>query len=95
MHGDGWREHFERLKSHLKVAYVKDAKRDGRWVPFGEGDVGRTGYFGLLKQLGYHAPLCLHIEFDWSLQGKSKTRPALLKALKDSSRVLKQWLAEA
>ena len=95
VHGDDWKAHFEKLKAHLKVAYVKDATRAGRWVPFGQGDVGQTGYFKLLKQLGYSAPISLHIEFDWSEKGKSKTRPALVKALKDSSRVLNQWLAEA
>ncbi|MEY2428193.1 MAG: hypothetical protein QOJ40_1078 [Verrucomicrobiota bacterium] len=95
VHGEEWKAHFEQIKSHLKVAYVKDATRAGRWVPFGQGDVGQAGYFKMLKQLGYKAPISLHIEFDWSDKGKSKTRSALLKALKDSSRVLKQWLAEA
>ena len=95
VHGDGWRRHFEALKSHLKIAYVKDVTRAGRWVPFGKGDIGATGYFSLLKQLGYHAPVSLHIEFDWSDGGKSKTRAALLKALQESSRTLKRWLASA
>ena len=93
VHGDDWREHFEKLKSHLKIAYVKDVKREGRWVPFGEGDIGSTGYFKLLKELKYQAPVSLHIEFDWTDGGKSKTRPALVKALQDSSRMLRRWLA--
>ena len=92
VHGDKWRGHFEKLKSHLKIAYVKDVKREGRWVPFGEGDVGSTGYFKLLKELTYQAPVSLHIEFDWTDGGKTKTRPALVKALQDSSRVLRRWL---
>ena len=92
VHGDDWRGHFEKLKSHLKIAYVKDVKREGRWVPFGEGDIGSTGYFKLLKELKYQAPISLHIEFDWTSGGKSKTRPALVKALQDSSRVLRRWL---
>ena len=95
VHGDDWRRHFEKLKPHLKIAYVKDVKREGRWVPFGEGDIGSTGYFKLLKELKYQAPVSLHIEFDWTDGGKSKTRPALVKALKDSSRVLRRWLASA
>jgi len=94
VHGDDWRRHFEKLKSHLKVAYVKDVTRGGRWVPFGEGDIASTGYFKLLKQSGYRAPISLHIEFDWSEGGKSKTRPALLKALEESARVLRRWLAQ-
>jgi len=95
VHGDGWREHFEKLRAHLKVAYVKDATREGRWVPFGEGDVGQTGYFKMLQQMGCHAPFCLHIEFDWSDKGKNKTRAALVKALEGRRRVLKEWLAAA
>ena len=95
VHGDEWKSHFQKLKSHLKVAYIKDATRAGRWVPFGQGDVGQSGYFKLLKQIGYHAPISMHIEFDWTDKGQAKTRAALVKALQDSSRVLKQWLAEA
>ena len=95
VHGDDWHRHFERLKSHLKVAYVKDVKPGGRWVPFGQGDVGSTDYFKLLKQTGYRAPVSLHIEFDWSEGGKSKTRAALVKALRESAQVLRSWLAAA
>ncbi len=95
VHGDGWRPYFEKLKSHLKIAYVKDVNRDGKWVPFGEGELARTGYFSLLKQLGYRAPISLHIEYAWVAQGEKPTRQALVKALQDSSGVLKQWLASA
>ena len=93
VHGDDWRRHFEKLKSHLKIAYVKDVTRAGRWVPFGEGDIASTGYFKLLKQMGYQAPVSLHIEFDWSDGGKAKTRAALVKALQDSAGVLRRWLS--
>lgn len=95
VHGDDWRRHFDKLKSHLKIAYVKDVTRAGRWVPFGEGDVGSTGYFKLLKQMDYRAPISLHIEFDWTDGGKAKTRAALVKALQASSRVLRHWLSQA
>jgi sugar phosphate isomerase/epimerase len=95
VHGGDWRQHFEKLKPHLKIAYVKDVKREGRWVPFGEGDIAATGYFKLLKELNYQAPISMHIEFDWTDGGKSKTRPALLKALQDSAGVLRRWLASA
>ena len=95
VHGDQWRSHFEKLKPYLKVAYVKDAKREGgRWVPFGQGDVGSTGYFKLLKEINYHAPISLHIEFDWTDNGKNKTREALVKTLKESATVLRGWLAK-
>jgi len=93
VHGDAWRAHFAKLKSHFKIAYVKDVKRSGGWVPFGAGDIASTGYFGLLLQMNYQAPTSLHIEFDWTDAGKSKNRPALVRALKDSSRTLRQWLS--
>jgi sugar phosphate isomerase/epimerase len=95
VHKEEWRARFEALKSHIKVAYVKDAKMAGRWVPFGEGDVGHLGYFKLLKQMGYHAPISMHIEFDWTEKGKTKNRETLVKALRDSAAVLRKWLAEA
>jgi L-ribulose-5-phosphate 3-epimerase len=91
VHGDDWRPHFEALKPHLKVAYIKDAKHQG-FVPFGEGEVGKCGYFKVLKEIGYHAPLCMHIEFDWSQKGKNKTRNALLQALTQSRKVLSDWV---
>ena len=37
VHQDQWRKHFDEIKSHLKIAYVKDASKNGRWVPFGQG----------------------------------------------------------
>jgi len=96
VHGEEWRSHFEKLKPYLKVAYVKDAKREGgRWVPFGQGDVGGTGYFKLLKEINYHAPISLHIEFDWTDKGKNKTREALVNSIKESATVLRGWLARA
>jgi len=95
VHGDEWRAQFDKLKRHIKVIYVKDVTRAGRWVPFGQGDIGRLGYFKLVRQMGYRAPICLHVEFDWTEKGKTKTREALVKALRDSVRALKQWLEEA
>ena len=92
VHGDDWRSWFEKLKPHFRIAYVKDVKRTGGWVPFGQGDIAGTGYFQLLRQLGYRAPISVHIEFDWTDKGKSKTRAALVSALQQSSRVLRAWL---
>jgi len=95
VHKQEWRPHFEALKSHIKVAYVKDAKMAGRWVPFGEGDVGHLGYFKLLKEMGYNAPISMHMEYDWDQKGKMKNRETLVKALRESADVLKKWLAAA
>jgi L-ribulose-5-phosphate 3-epimerase len=94
VHGEGWRAHFDALKSHLRVAYVKDVIPPDRWVPFGQGEIGRVGYFKQLKQMGYAEPFSLHIEYDWSA-GKTKTRAGLVAALKESSTVLRRWFAEA
>ena len=49
--------------------------------------------YKLLKQIGYRASVCLHIEFDWSDKGKTKTRAALAQALQESGQVLRRWLA--
>jgi sugar phosphate isomerase/epimerase len=95
VHKEHWREHFERIKPHLKIAYIKDASMNGRWTRFGQGDVGKSGYFKLLRELHYQAPLSLHLEYDWHQNGKAKDRAALLQALKESSSVLKGWLATA
>lgn len=95
VHGKEWRPHFEKIKAHLKVAYVKDVKIGGRWVHFGQGDIGQTGYFKVLKEMNYHAPISMHIEFDWTEKGKTKTRQALVAALKESVQVLRKWLADA
>ena len=95
VHGDDWRRHFEKLKSHIKVAYVKDVKQPRRWVPFGEGNIAATGYFTLLKQTGYRAPVCLHIEYDWKGGAKAATRTALVKALRQSATTLRGWLMSA
>jgi sugar phosphate isomerase/epimerase len=93
VHRDEWRAHFDKLKPYIKVVYIKDVTRDRQWVPFGQGEIGHVGYFKLLKEMGYRAPISLHVEFDWTDKGKTKTREALVKALRESGRVLKQWLA--
>jgi L-ribulose-5-phosphate 3-epimerase len=95
VHGEAWRAHFEKLKPYIKVVYIKDVTRERQWVPFGQGEIGRVGYFKLLKDMGYGAPISLHVEFDWTDKGKANTREALAKALRESGRVLKRWLQEA
>lgn len=95
VHGDKWAPYFEKLKSHLSVAYIKDADRAGHFVRFGEGDFGGTDYFTQLKRMNYRAPYSIHIEFDWSSKGKNKTRAALLASLQDSAAKLRQWVAKS
>lgn len=95
VHGLDWRPYFEKIKSRLRIAYIKDAKIGDSWVPFGEGDFGKTDYFTVLKQVNYTNPFSLHIEFDWSGKGKAKTRQALLNTLRESRAALKGWLDAA
>jgi sugar phosphate isomerase/epimerase len=90
VHKDAWRPLFEKLAPRLKVAYVKDAQPNGRWVPFGEGEIGRSGYFARLKEFRYQHPISMHMEYNWSA-GKEKTREALLKGLKESLGKVKEW----
>jgi len=95
VHGKDWVAQFESIKSHLRIAYIKDARHGESWVRFGEGEIGQSGYFKRLRALGYQAPFSLHIEFDWSNKGNNRNRDALLKSLRESRTVLKQWLAES
>ena len=94
VHGPHWRTHFDKLKPYFKIAYAKDVKPGPQWVRFGEGDLAGTGYFQILRELNYHAPVSLHIEFDWTEQGKKKDRAHLVSAIKESATVLRSWLAK-
>ena len=89
-HGDQWRTHFQRIKDHMRVVYVKDVLRPARFVPFDQGDFARTGFFALLARLNYRAPFSLHTEYEWAPKGK-KTRAALVETLRHNREVLKRW----
>ena len=89
-HGDGWRRRFEKLRPHIRVVYVKDVQRPNRFVPFGQGEFGQSGFFPMLAKMEYSAPLSLHVEYEWASRGK-KTRSALVAVLKENRRVLGQW----
>jgi sugar phosphate isomerase/epimerase len=89
-HGDQWRSHFQRLKDHIRIVYVKDVKRPSRFVAFGQGEFGKTGFFRLLAQMNYNAPFSMHIEYDWASPG-NKTRAGLVETLKNSRRALEAW----
>ena len=93
-HGDEWPVHFERLKPHIKVAYVKDSRRPKEFVPFGQGEFGKTDIFRRIRQAGITAPLSMHVEFDWAA-GAEKTRAGLLKTLRDCRREMGLWMAKA
>jgi sugar phosphate isomerase/epimerase len=94
MHSDDWHVHFERLKSHVRIAYLKDVGRTARFVPFGESEFAKSDFFTLLKKMNYRAPISLHIEYAWAPNGK-KSRSAMVAMLKNSRRVLGQWWEKA
>jgi sugar phosphate isomerase/epimerase len=95
VHGAEWPAHFAKLKSHIQVVYVKDTSKDKRFVRFGQGEFSRTDWFTRLKKMGYHAPISIHIEFDWRGPDQARTREALRQAVQESVSVLRQWLARA
>lgn len=91
VHQDEWKTHFEKLKSHLGIAYIKDADRVKRFVAFGEGEFSRTDYFQKLKAMDYRRPFSVHIEYEWTPKGQPKTREALLRVLKESRQAVNKW----
>lgn len=95
VHGDDWRKQFDALRPWIKTAYVKDADRVKKFVPFGEGEYAKSGYFTLLKKMNYARPFSMHIEYDWSGGGKHRDRATLLKTLQASLRFIRRWCAEA
>jgi len=90
VHGNAWRERFEKLKPHIRVVYVKDVGRSGQFVPFGQGEFGQSGFFPMLAKTNYRAPLSMHVEYVWATEGK-KTQSALAAVLKKNRDVLRQW----
>ncbi len=90
VHGEKWVEHFEALKSHIRIVYIKDVNAKHQWVPFGEGLIAGSGYFAKLRAMNYHSPISLHIEYNWSPPGKGN-RADIVRALRESSAVLRSW----
>lgn len=94
VHGDGWAEHLDRLKGHLGAVYVKDVDRRRRFVPFGEGELGRMGFFERLRRMGYEGPVSLHIEYDWGREGR-RGRAELELAVRSALDHFRRWWAAA
>lgn len=92
-HGNEWSKYFELLTTHIQICYIKDVKLPKGWVPFGQGDLGKTDFFRRLRALNRTVPLSLHMEYDWTSGSKSKTRDVLAAAIKASNQMLHQWLA--
>ena len=75
VHGDQWRWHFQRLSPHIRAFYVKDVQRPSRFVPFGQGEFGRTGFFAALAKRNSRVPLSVHVEYEWRPRGRRPARP--------------------
>jgi sugar phosphate isomerase/epimerase len=95
VHRGGWLDYFQALRAHLKVVYVKDVTADEHWVRLGDGEVGKLGFFPLLKHMRYRAPISLHVEYDWAGKGNPETRAGLLEAIRHDLSVLEHWLEQA
>lgn len=87
-----WATVFEQLRSHFRIAYVKDWKRGADFVPFGEGEIGGSGFFSQLRKLDYRLPVSMHLEYPWAATKADRTRGQLLKALQRDKEVLQRWL---
>lgn len=95
VHGDEWRKKFDLIKSHFKIAYIKDVRRPRSFVPFGEGEFEKSGFFKLLKNMNYNEPFSIHIEFDFAGKGNPKTKEALLKTMINCRESLKKWVSQS
>ena len=93
-HGDRWREHFEKLQSHIRVVYLKDLRRPRSFVRFGDGEFARSGFFELLKKMNYDAPLAIHIEYPWAAAGH-KDQATMIEMLKHSRSTVADWWEHA
>lgn len=65
-----WPLGLKALKDHIRCIVIKDFKwgeRDGRakeiYVPVGEGTVDFQAYFDLVRELGIHGPITIHLEY--------------------------------
>jgi len=94
VHGPDWRMWFDRLKPWIRVVYVKDVERGKGWTALGRGEIYQTGFFRLLKEMGYAGPISLHIEYDWAESGSKRTEAQMVKCLRRDLEVLRNWLKE-
>lgn len=92
---DTWPQVLETMQSHVKVAYVKDFKRGAGFVPFGQGSIGQTNFFQLLRKASYDAPVSMHIEYPWASKGKEHSKAELIQAMRGDLQTMKGWLRAA
>ncbi len=89
-----WLAVFQNLRSHFRIAYVKDWKRGAGFVPFGAGELGQSGFFKLLRDANYTAPVSMHTEYEWAGKDTPKSRAGLVNALQRDLKTLQTWLSQ-
>ncbi len=88
-HGDDWERHYTQLLDFIRVVYVKDVRRPDKFVPFGEGEFSRLGFFNHLPPSHCDA-LSIHIEYDWA--GKEpKTAERMTRVLQHCREKIVEW----
>ncbi len=93
--GSDWNSELERCRRHVQLAYVKDVNTSHRFVKFGDGILGGSGWFTWLKKAGYNRPISMHTEYHWAPPGFHKTRDRLVKALRADRTLLRTWIQSA
>jgi sugar phosphate isomerase/epimerase len=90
VHGGEWRKLFEPLKPSLRIVYLKDVQRPSQWLPMGEGEIGKTGFFEYLRQVRYSAPVSIHVEYPWH-PGTTRDAATLIRSLKRDLERVRRW----
>ncbi|MBI2946065.1 MAG: sugar phosphate isomerase/epimerase [Verrucomicrobia bacterium] len=86
-----WRDRFLAVRRHIRVMYLRDFKANQGYVAMGKGDVGASGFFPLLREMNYRAPISYHLEYPWH-QGRQKDRKTLVEVMKREAAVMRGWL---
>jgi len=90
------------LKDHIRCMVIKDftwGVQDGRArevnVPVGEGVVDFAAYFKLVKELGVHGPITMHLEYEMFPDKdmvQAQKRDHAISLMKKDLAALKQYL---
>ncbi len=87
-----WPVHFNLMRPHLGIVYVKDFRWNGRKVgnvPLGKGMVDPK-FFKMLRKSGYGGPISLHEEY--LDHRKPELVPKHLEAMRKDLETLRSWL---
>lgn len=105
--GRSWSNGIKLLKDQIKTIVLKDFRWglvNGKWrivnVPIGEGMVDFKAYFKLLKKLGLHPPVSLHLEYPLGGAEKGKfeitvDKKVVFDAMRNDLRTIQKLWKEA